>query len=543
MEQSSQERTSGKLGAIWRRRKWWLITPLFLCSILSAVCAELWPAKYLAVCVLDIGATVGEKDVKPALETAAASYRQAIADNKREEIQLKMVDDKRMIRDLIEGTRERRVPGLVPEGVRLNDVEVEKLIEDIQKDIKVRLQGTDYIVISYLADNSTLASAVLSELVGRFRTERTGENRDRYDAISYSRDQNLKQVQKRMGDAEESLRRFREENVSKLLMKDPDYLAKSLEENKARVNEIEAELTAKKQKAQFLKERLEETPSTKEASATYQKSVMRQKLESQIADLQIAMLLMKDQFTDVHPRMMKIQEQINKLKEQSDKEVDEKTNVKVDSNETYEKLRNDQNDVKLEIQQLESEQKSKAALVKDLERDISTIPQLLSEERKKNMEIDGYKRAREKAVEAKEDADRRAALAEVDNIDAFRIAMPVRASSKPDVRNKLQAFGIGMLITCALSFCCIAMGLRRDQGTFLAVDDARDFLDIPSLGIVPVIPTRLDKWRKRTRAIFIAILAALYVAAAVTAIMLADRLQPLIVEKFNTLMQSAKSLF
>ena len=129
MQQSTQFDISKITGFIKRRWKWFLV-PFITGLIGTIVLAEAWPwRKYPATCIIDIGATVEEKDIDRELHRYG-TLRETNAKDKLEELRSVMLSDER-IRDLLVGGRTvGRIEGLAaridsgdPVAVAIVDVE------------------------------------------------------------------------------------------------------------------------------------------------------------------------------------------------------------------------------------------------------------------------------------------------------------------------------------------------------------------------------------------------------------------------------------
>jgi len=305
-----------------------------------------------------------------------------------------------------------------------------------------------------------------------------------------------------------------------LSARDPDFLMKRLADTKQRLSEIDWELKAAEAKLAFIKERLESTPETEETIAVYRKSIKARKLEENIADLEIALLMMKDQYTEDHPRVKQIKSQIELLTAERERTEDEKAESTQERNPTYDKLREERIDTEALIQSLKEERASKQPLVQQLEEDIQKLPGLLEAQSKYEARVLELKDLIRSARKDREDARKRYELAQFARYDAFR-KLYVRSSANRDLKGLVRFLVVGFFGAFAVAAALVVGKEYLDQ-SFTAVDDARSFLKIPSLGVVPTIVTPRDRRRKRLKLVLGIFTVLLLIGAAVAVWFVSD---------------------
>ena len=537
MEQTPQQKFDfSKYIHILLRRKWWGILPLFVLIPATIVVSVKLPKRYPAQCMLYIGATPSEEELATRIDT------ESVAENKLQDIKNQMLDYKN-IRQLIVGstggvggTTIAPIPGLV-EGINVNNpLEVEKLYDKIRKEVSITPRGHKYILVRYLGKTPDIALSVVNGLVDKFLDSWIAEDVKGHQEALERRNEELDSLRRRLDTADKKLRQFREQYTKELLTRDPGSLVKGLGRLKERLSEIEWELISKKRKREYLKERLQETPSTKETSAKYERSVMKLRLEEGIADLKIGLLLMRDKYTPDHPEIKKREIELELLEGEREKTQDEKTEVTRETNPIYDKLSEAENDVELEIQMLESERASNQALETELEAEIGKLPLLQERMAKYEREIEGLRLLYSGARQTKADAERRFELARFARINSFQ-KLTIRSSPKPDYSDMLKCFGGGFFLMIATAVGAMAGAEYLDQ-SFTSVDEARNFLRIPSLGVVPVIVTPKDI-RRRKRIRWIACITPLLLVGA---IVVAGVLSPAVRDRLTNFLDSAENI-
>jgi len=510
MEQApAQKFDFGKYVNILLRRKWWGIVPLFVLIPATFVGAALSPKKYQATCMLYIGATPAEEEVSARMNPLR------MAQNKLQDIRNRMLDYNN-IRELIAGSDTSEPVRGLAEGINVNDeADIEKLYNEILGAVSVNPMGTEYIQVSYRGKTSEIALSVVSELVDKFLDSWIGTVKSGHLEALDRRNDELESLKRRLDQADKNLREFNQRYGREIFTRDPDYLMRTLGIVTTRLNEIGWELEAKARKRQFLKERLQETSATRESLAKYERSLKRRELDRRIAELEIALLLMSDKFTPDHPEVKKRQTQLDLLKEERDKTEDEKTEVTVEPNPVYDRYREDEHNVELEIQVLESERASKTARQTELKEDIHNLPLLREQKSKYEREIEVLRQLYAESNRAKADAQRRFDLARLARINSFQ-KLTIRSSPKPDYSSALKTVAFGLFATVAVAVAAMVGREYLDQ-SLTTIDDARDFLRIPSLGVVPMIVTAGDLRRRKRMRWLIAVSVLVLIGAAAAA--------------------------
>jgi len=493
MQQSSQYDISKIKGFVKRRWKWFAVP--FVTLLIGTVIATLeWPKRYTATCIIDIGTTEEEKEVDREIHRYG-SLRETNAKDKFEALRTEMLSDQRLYELLVGGGKTVQRIGELADSIHPEDqVAVAKEVVKMRKRFSTELQAAKYIHVRYSGRTSHIAQLVLNELFGAFQTERKSREMEAYLNMKRTHIGVREGFEADIRKAEEELREFQERNTLKLVVKDPDFIIKRQQETESRLAEIAAELQAKESRLHFLVERLEETREKLERQATYpRKTARRIKFENAIAELEIQYVMLKDQYTDEHPRMVTLQEQINKLKEEMDKEPPEEADPTKDpdlDNPKYAEYRDEKNKTELEIEQLKAERDAKQKLIISLKENIETIPRFMEEERKRNRAIDMRKDELARAILEQSEGEKREELAGRDRINAYRLVR-IEPARIPDRSIWQQVFAAGVFITIVISVGLVAMIELTDQ-SLKTVDEARDVLELPSLGIVPLIVTSKD---------------------------------------------------
>ena len=514
MEQAPQQKFDiDKYVKILRRRKWWGIVIIFLGVVVAAPLVWfLYPKTYAAKCMLYIGAT-------PAEEQIGYGWRitpERIANNKLEDIKQRMLTYA-SIRELIVGSdTSKPVRGLAEaEGIDVADEEeIEDLYNRIRYQVSINPNGSQYIEVAYKGKTQAIALNVVGELVDKFLDSWIREVKKEHEDNLERRREELEAIRRRLIAIDNTWRDFREQSAKDFSSR--EILIKSLAKINERLSEIDWELEAKEADLDYLKGRLLDTPPIRETLARYQKSIKARILDKAIADREIQKLLLADQYTADHPTIDKLDRNIEQLLAERERTEDEKVEHTEEPSPTYDKYRDLKNEAERDIIKLGSERVKRAQLQAKLRQDLVNLPQVEDVGVKYKRERIVLEKLLSEASKARADALRRFELAQFARINAFRKLGAPRSSPKHDIKAALGFTVMVLFVTIAASAAAMIGAEYLDQ-SFSAVDDARDFLRIPSLGVVPVIVTRGDIRRRRKKLLLAFAAVVMLIAVAVAA--------------------------
>ncbi|NQT19716.1 MAG: hypothetical protein HQ592_08420, partial [Planctomycetes bacterium] len=288
-------------------------------------------------------------------------------------------------------------------------------------------------------------------------------------------------------------------------------------------------------------------------------SIKARELDEAIAHLEIMLIRLKTKFKPTHQSITTIEAQLEDLekeredaenevvefnyktyeaqldalkKEREDfrKERQDTENEVVEftreTNPAYLERRDTIRDLELENRMFEGERQSRIDDEKKLREDLRQLPSILRKESEFVRRIKEWQDRLEEASLAEDGAKRRYMLAKEDRIDTVRLRR-LDVSASPNIRNKGVALGMGIAATIGLALG-LMIAAEQLKPSFIVVDDARRFLSIPSLGVVPVIYTPKDASRRRTRRIIIFVVAgAIIIAGAAIAFFFSEEVSDL----------------
>jgi hypothetical protein len=114
----------------------------------------------------------------------------------------------------------------------------------------------------------------------------------------------------------------------------------------------------------------------------------------------------------------------------------------------------------------------------------------------------------------------------------FTIVEPARTPNRPLKSVKLKIMGMGVIIGLGLGIGLI-FGLEKIDQRFKTVDEIKEYLQIPALGVIPTILTKTDIKKKIRKKIVMASLLAMFVISAVTVSFVVQPVKDVVKDVFN----------
>ncbi len=264
--------------------------------------------------------------------------------------------------------------------------EYEMMIEKLKKDLSIASAGREDIYsLAYTSNNPDTAKNVIQATLAIFIENTLGESRNDNDAVKSFLDQQIRDYEKRLLDAEQKITEFRQQNVDVLKGDIGSYYGmleaekRKLDEALLQLNEVQTRLASARSQLKG-----EEPsfglfqPSTPSANITTEYDARIDSFKKQLDQLSL-------RFTDAHPDVKELKfriEQLEKLRQDRLAEVQQQMQSNpnlggtLDSNPVYQ-------EIKLSVGRLESEAASLQvrvanyqSKVKELEGKVHLVPEV-----------------------------------------------------------------------------------------------------------------------------------------------------------------------
>ncbi|MEW5801699.1 MAG: XrtA system polysaccharide chain length determinant [bacterium] len=380
-------------------------------------------------------------------------------------------------------------------------LELEKLIEDMRKAIRITLTGKNLYLISFEGDSPEIAKNVTSTICDLFIEENLGETRGAaHEAFTFIENQ-LNIYKRKLEDSETALRLFKEENLGQLPGEENVNLNK-LAHYQDLLSGAESELKeAQLQKSLLTKQLSGESPLILTFSSSSNNS-----LEAQLTQLNAQLNSLLTRYTENYPDVVNLKEQIEHVKqrisesaESADKTeygktVEESTTQAL--NPIYQKLREDLGQTNIKIDLLNSriaEYKEKIELYSNKVKSIPLQEQeLVRLKRGYDVNSSIYKTLLNKLEEARISRE----LEVHEKSDNFQIIDPAQLPIVPSKPNRpltiLMGGILGLLAACAAIYF-----LQYLDNSIIDQYDARDYFKYPVLASIPLVTSPEDTKRER----------------------------------------------
>lgn len=481
MEQQIEKVDIWKYWGILRRRYGWGLTPFVVVIIGSLAAAVLVSDRYQAECIL-----VVRTEDEELLETTMRNQPKITSTVERIKALMLKHDNREAA---------ARAAGMVEElGERKNDeFELYLLYRKLADDVRIEPRGEGLVRIAYEADSAEKAYTVVDELVSRFREGILRKKANAYERKVKNKQDEVSKIKEEIARLTLSYDDFLRENSERMydlhLIKQ-----RELAELKSDLLEADRELKAAKKKRDYWERELEDLDETlPQREVPGERDIIRSQIEMQLGNAKVLLEKLHISYTDRHPKVKEIEEFVRSLEDELAKrsQVAETAPRKINPDFTDARRKRFEEDVKVATFTTKLDDIEQRLDV--LRRDLEAMPQIRvkAEEFKRRIAdlARELSRARQQLREANEllDGSR--------TIQYFAYEREPEKPHAPEGRYKLQILIAGSFIALVLGFLAM-FGVEYVDQSFTDVNDARQFLMIPALGVIPKIITRRDRRRR-----------------------------------------------
>ena len=490
MEQEIQKIDLAKYSSVVRRRLGWGIltaSVMLACTILAAASM---PQRYTADCVLQIR---GEADelLGPARRPGQYERTASIVD-RLQEIMLSYPAVNAVITQAgLDADLENRE----------DEVGRSQIRETLKKDITVMAIGERLVKVVYVGPSPDKAYAVVDGLVSKLRERVLRERNDSYHRALEHRQQEAQNLANELADADRRHREYLEQHPNEL-PETKDMKLRGASQLEFRLNDLERLIKSASEKVKFWDEALRNLDElvVKDRPnwvVREHKERIRMKLEEELADVRVALLSLRQRYTEEHPQIIALVQRMEILEQELLKYSDEGEGTVYERNKEYDRAKQERFEAELERDAYLEERSQKQAQLRQLKEQLSNIPrvEVKAEELQRDIEIKEqlHRNAVQQLRQAEEDWQ---SLEMRESLGYFSEVSPPRASQTPQLTRVLQVLLAGTFVSLAAGIA-VMFGIEFVDQSFVNVDDARGFLRIPSLGVIPTISTSRDRARRK----------------------------------------------
>jgi len=493
------------LRIVWRR-KWLLLIPLAICVPAAITAAWVYPEEYESKAILEL------QDNRPQAESDTRRFgtRSVIT-----QVQTRAMGWN-SIREIVLSRKVDFGREIDPDDHR----QLEKINHQVQLATKVRGLGDRHIQISHRSRSPEKNASLVNEIVKKFVGEDSKLAQDKArDDLKYYNDK-LASAKARLAEIDAQFREFNQANP---------WLGESLDQVHREYKDAEeGELTIRRQIAGVeasLAELRKELAKTKAEIIVKRPVEVSQEIKTarkRYKDAEAQFKRVNDMFTPAHRHWRTAQQALAEAKAELEKidsaegagEIEESQ-----PNPQYAALQEritgrEKEHEGLEALKLEANKKVSEAYVRQRK-----APELLAEKR-------GLEEQRETASTTAKEYDKgvRAAEKELQRLlteaysSRFRVIEYARPDQRPVKDTKMKIVALGLVLGLLAGAGLVGLVEYLDQ-TFKSIDEARDYLGLTALGVIPAIYTPRDHRRKLWFRV-LAVSSAVFVVGVAVAIYL-----------------------
>ena len=514
---------------------------------LEAYARGMWRFRWRAVLVMWVVSIVGWVGVyllPPVYEAKARVY--VDTENALKPLLRGIASSTNVLNEVAVVTREMTSRPNLAEVARTTDLdlradttdEFEDLLTDIGEKIGVYGSRDNVYTISYHDPDRAKAVSVVDALVNTFVEKSLGAERtDSSQAQSFLQAQ-INEYDERLTAAEDRLAAFKRDNVA--FMPDQrggDYFAR-LQAAKSDLEATRNQLKlAEQRRAELLRQIEGEEPVFGIMPSTQSGGSGGGYASGKIRQLELELEELRLQFTDKHPRIMQILDTIEFLKEEQQRELAEAstgspgsefdTSTPLEMNPVYQNMRIQLSNTEVEIATLRGQLQQQQSEVQELQRAVSTVPQVEAELGRLNRDYDVVKQKYEQLLEQLETANIGEDVeASIDDVQ-FRIIEPPFADQNPS-GPKRQLLLSGVLLVAMGIGAALAFLLDQLNPVFFAARDVTAVAGLPVLGNISLIMTPEDRFEKRQGRLKFAFAVSVLIGSFVVASIVSEYVSPIL---------------
>lgn len=378
-----------------------------------------------------------------------------------------------------------------------NEAEMDELIDELKERINFQGGRDNIYNIRYADEEPQLAKNVVQSLLTLFVESSLGDSRKDSSSAQRFIDDQIKEYEKRLFDAEERVKEFKRKNVAFLPGSGGDYFSK-LQSKQLELARARAELGEIQGRRDEIKRQIagEEPTFGIAPSANLFSGGLSHPLDSRINDMEKRRdeLLLK--YTERHPDVAAMKETIERLKKQRDEELKEaKANLPkgttiapLEQNPVYQQMKISLAQAEAEVAALSARAERMQKEVKQLEKAVDTTPQIEAEMKRLNRDYDINKKnydqllARRESAKLSQSADQSA-----DDVQ-FKVLDPPKTPIEPTGPNRLLFNAVVLLggLGMGVGF---AFFLSQIKPTFDSTRNLGSITGLPVFGSVGIVRT------------------------------------------------------
>lgn len=403
---------------------------------------------------------------------------------------------------------------------KMEPAQADAQIESLMKSIKVELTGGNNLyAISYRDQDPVRARKLVEVLVGMFME--SGLDTKRKDSAEASRfiDEQIKQYEGKLTEAENRLKDFKLKNMSVAATTNQDFFAR-IQTLTDDVNRLRVQLGAAEQSRDTTRRELAtEEPNLPVAAASAVS--LTPDLDSRIEAQKRQLDEMLRRYTEEHPDVLTTRRIVGQLEDQRRRELDalKSSNSAVRraaaaTNPVYQRMRLDLVASEANVASLRSQLGTQQARLEEIRAQSNKVPQAEAELVQLNRDYEIMRRNYDQLVQRREAASLGVKIDQTSSMADFRLIEPPRVLPTPVFPSRIQ-LAIGVMLLAVASGMAVAYAQTLLNPVFSSERELREFTKRPVLGSLLKVEDPRDRDLERQDRLKLAGVMGLFVLANV----------------------------
>ena len=373
--------------------------------------------------------------------------------------------------------------------------QMEAVVNGLSEMIKLGSLGSDDYTISYENKDPALAKKVVQSLLNIFVEGGLGSNRKDLASSQKFIEEQLKEYETKLNDAENALKDFKQRNIGVMRGETgQDYYAE-LADMKGQVDEASLSLKEAQDRRDSLKQQLTGSDPTLMDNAS--ESVASSKYDARIEALNRDLDALRLKYTEQHPDVVATKRLIAQLEADKAKEAAmKKPSAGMSQSPYYQQLNISLAEAEANVASMKARLSEYQGRYAQLRAAANRLPEVDAELSQLTRNYDVYKKNYDSLLARRESAQMSSAVdTKTDSVD-FRIIDPPRVPLTPSYPNR-PMFTSFVLLGAIGAGIAFAFLMSQIKPTINNRFDLHGLTDLPMLGTISMIETQEAKTRTR----------------------------------------------
>lgn len=387
-----------------------------------------------------------------------------------------------------------------------NENEFDKLVKDLQKDIKFKKTSRTKVnlySLSYKNKAPDVTQKVLQSVITVFVENSIGRNKEDTNSARIFIDKQIIGYEKRLADSENRLKLSKQKNMGVLPSSAGDFYAR-MEQTKLDLQKVKLELKETEREKSAIDKELNDFIASIKKSVTNDKSMQQTAYDSRIETLSAELDALLLNYTDNHPDVKSVERVLKKLKAKRRKELASKRKFSssvsgiLESNLIYQELTIKLGTLNSKIAGYQVRLVEYQERYNDLMSRVDHIPEVEAQLSALNRDYDITKKKYEELLVRREAASLSENINKTSDGVQFNVVDPPRVGKKPVGPNRILLSTIVLLLSIGAG-AGFSLMLSQIKSVFNSARELEQMIALPIWGTV----TAASSPGQRRRRIFL----------------------------------------